>query len=117
MPVQNRSRRSRESEGADHTECFVAGAVVRDRVVLREHLFALLERQDTDTLLIDVRQVTNVDRNAIASLIAANHLAKALGRQLILVDANGPVTQRLNKAHVADGFRIIQDHRDEARAS
>jgi hypothetical protein len=39
MPTDDRSHSSLESEEAEHTECVVAGAVVRDRVVLREHFF------------------------------------------------------------------------------
>jgi anti-anti-sigma regulatory factor len=67
--------------------------------------------------MLDVRDVTHVDRNAIPSLIAANHFANALGRRLVLIVDNGPVTKHLDKAHVSAGFRIIQDHRDEAPAS
>lgn len=117
MPQADPFRYHADVSYPEQIEYAWAGAVTAgDRAQLREVLFSLLERTSTRILLLDVRQVTSVDRNAIASLIAANHFATATARQLVIVDSNGPVTQRLVMGRIADDFRIVQ-HLPRERAT
>jgi anti-anti-sigma regulatory factor len=65
---------------------------------LREQLFDAMDIGAGDQGL-DVRGVRVIDRTGIALLIGANHRARSLGRALVLLDSDGPVTEALRRAH------------------
>jgi len=75
---------------------------------LREPLFHGLEIAGHTGVRLDVRDVTSIDRSGVALLIGANHRARAAGRQLILVDHDGPVTAALTAMHVLRGFLVTE---------
>ena len=56
---------------------------------------------------LDVRAVTRINRGGVAILVGANHRAAAVGRRLILVDADGPVTTALAALRLLGGFYVV----------
>jgi len=74
---------------------------------LRESLFDEMDQHDTE-LCVDVRLVTEIDRIGVALLIGANLRAKAIGRPLSLLDANGPVTVELTRARLINEFTMTE---------
>jgi len=74
---------------------------------LREEFFDAMDVGAGD-LGLDVRGVTVIDRTGIALLIGANHRARSMGRALVLLDADGPVTEALRRAHALTDFDLAQ---------
>jgi len=84
-----------------------AGEVTwREVADLRESLFDAMDAHLVGVQL-DVRLVTFIDRTGIALLIGANHRSHSMGRPLILLDDNGPVTAALTGAHVGSDFTVV----------
>ncbi len=75
---------------------------------LREALFDALEEVDCDELRLDVRGVAAIDVPGLALLIGANYRATATGRRLVLVDADGPVTEALTSRRMLADFSLTQ---------
>jgi anti-anti-sigma factor len=99
--IDVRPRRDRDPE------CSWEGDVTwRETADLRQELFDSLEVPGASGLRLDVRGVSSIDRSGIALLIGANHRAAATGRQLILIDANGTVTNTLARMRLSRDFSI-----------
>ena len=79
----------------------------REVADLRESLFDAMDAHLVGVQL-DVRLVTFIDRTGIALLIGANHRSHSMGRPLILLDDNGPVTAALTGAHVGGDFTVVR---------
>jgi anti-anti-sigma regulatory factor len=75
---------------------------------LRGELFDQLEALDGAILWLDVRAVTDLDRAGVALLIGAHERAAALGRQLVLIDAAGAVTETLQHLHLIEELDLVQ---------
>ena len=75
---------------------------------LREALFHGLEVTGQTGVRLDVRAVTSIGRGGVALLIGANHRASAVGRRLLIVDSNGPVTAALAALHLLPAVDITQ---------
>jgi len=93
---------------SERQSVWVGEVTWREVADLREALFDELEVPGYVGLRLDVRRVTLIDRPGSALLIGANHRAVAIGRRLVLVDANGPVTVALSKLHVLKDFLVAQ---------
>jgi len=86
-----------------------AGAVTNGEVTrLRGELFDQLEAPDVSILWLDVRAVTDIDRSGVALLLGAQGRAHALHRQLVLIDADGPVTDTLNGLLLRGELDVVQ---------
>ena len=86
---------------------------------LREALFAALAAAGRTGVELDVRDVRSIDRSGVALLIGANHRAADVGRTLVLIDRNGPVTRALSALRVLHTFEVTQVltvHEGSARA-
>jgi len=92
----------------DQRRSWVGNVTWRETAALREELFDALEVPGAISLRLDVRAVNSIDRSGIALLIGANHRATATGRQLVLIDANGVVTNTLSRMRFAGEFAITQ---------
>jgi len=79
----------------------------REVADLRESLFDAMDAHLVGVQL-DVRLVTFIDRTGIALLIGANHRSHSMGRPLIVLDDNGPVTAALTGAHVASDLAVVR---------
>jgi anti-anti-sigma factor len=89
--------------------CMWLGSVTsRETPRLREQLFDLLDRAGGTSLWLDVRKVTAVDHAGIGLLISARRRATKAGRNFILVDSAGPVTQALSRLHLLTSFHITE---------
>ena len=75
---------------------------------LRETLFAALAAAGRTGVELDLRDVRSIDRSGVALLIGANHRAADVGRALVLVDRNGPVTRALSALRLLHAFEVIQ---------
>jgi len=75
---------------------------------LREALFDGLEVAGKTGVHLDVRAVTSIGLGGAALLIGANHRASAVGRSLLIVDSNGPVTSALTALHILRDFNVTQ---------
>jgi carboxylate-amine ligase len=77
---------------------------------MREVLFDEIDAHP-DGLVLDVHQVTGIDRTGVALLIGANYRAHSLARSLTLLDDDGIVTAALARAHACDDFTMIRGTR------
>jgi anti-anti-sigma regulatory factor len=75
---------------------------------LRDELFDILERPDCTGVRLDVRAVRTIDNTGVGLLIGANHRAAAMGRRLVLIDRNGPVSASLARLHMLRNFLVTQ---------
>jgi anti-anti-sigma factor len=73
---------------------------------LREDLLDGMEVPGQSGVRLDVRGVRSIDRCGIALLIGANFRASAVGRHLVLVDAQGPVIRALEGRHILGEFEV-----------
>jgi len=80
----------------------------REVADLREVLFDLLETPKGLGVRLDVRAVKVIDGTGIGLLIGANHRAAALGRRLILIDGDGPVSAALRRIRMLSTFRMAR---------
>jgi ABC-type transporter Mla MlaB component len=101
----------------DEQECTWIGDVTwREVTGLREELFDQLEVPGSIGVRLDVRGVTSIDSPGIALLIGANYRATAVGRRLVVIDADGPVTAALSRRHVIRDFLVTQVFTGESTA-
>jgi len=78
----------------------------RDVPNLRDRLFDVLERPDLTGVRLDVRGVSRIDLTGIRLLVGANQRAAALGRQLVLIDRDGPVSVALARVRMLGRFLV-----------
>jgi anti-anti-sigma regulatory factor len=95
------------SQGGASWRVWTGEVTWRQVAELREQLFDAMDIGAGD-LGLDVRGVTVIDRTGIALLIGANHRARSLGRPLVLLDADGPVTEALRRARALSDFDVAQ---------
>lgn len=85
------------------------GPVTGDLVTtLRSQLFDDLEAPGVSILWLDVREVTDIDRAGVALLLGAQSRAESLHRQLVVVDAGGPVTDTLGSLLLRGELDVVQ---------
>jgi|GEM_PF-6011480 len=91
-----------------------SGDITRQRTAeLRDSLYRRILAPGNESVRLDVRDVTSIERAGIALLIGARRRALAAGRALVLIDNHGAVTAALLGAHVLQDFLIEQvDQRD-----
>jgi anti-anti-sigma factor len=93
---------------AARTETWRGVVDVRVTARLRDRLFALLGSPGTTGVRLDVRAVTSIDASGMAVLVGARRKAQAVGRTLVLVDEEGPVTVSLRRTRLLPAFLVTQ---------
>jgi anti-anti-sigma factor len=99
----------RRQTGSDEPTCTWPAEVNWQTVFgLREDLFSLLDKPDCIGVRVDVRSVTSIDSTGVGLLFAASRRATELGRRMILIDTNGPVSDALARVHLLHHFLVKQ---------
>jgi anti-anti-sigma factor len=75
---------------------------------LRERL-ELLEANDPDLLLIDLRQLAFIDSSGLRELATAVRRGRQAGRRVVLVKGRGPVEDVLAITRVEDAMETVED--------
>ncbi len=105
---RSHSIRLRDRAVPDVTFAWSGEVTVGRTASLREDLYGLLATPGCTTLRLDVRDVTVIDQAGVAVLVGASRRAARDGQLLVLIDADGPVTQALARLHLLGRFLITQ---------